>query len=330
MTSSLDASSAPEVAKMETGAIAWTRDVLQPDDGVVAIPDDCLAELDAITRLLKDNPLPTLALRPEDFELPACRTMIANVTDILQRGVGFAILDRLPTNRYSREEAEPLYWLLASMVARPVAQKWDGAMIYDVHDSGLKPGGGVRPDITNVEQNFHTDNSYNFCPPDYVCLFCVQTAKEGGVNRIVSFPAAHNEMRKRHPDLLARLYRPYIFDRQREHAPDAPLTLTHPIFENNDGALLGRLSHFQVINGYKLAGEPMDPEGAAALNALEEIMNDPAMWKDFYFEPGQIQIVDNRRCGHKRTAFLDHPEPNRKRRLIRLWLRNSGRPFYNG
>ena len=248
MTSGVDSNSTPKVAEMETGPIAWTRDVLQPSDGFVTIPHDCLAELDAVVRLLKDNPLPTLALRPEDFDLPACRMLIANVTETLRRGVGFTILDRLPMDRYSREEAEPLYWLLASMVARPVAQKWDGTMIYDVHDSGQKPGGGVRPDITNVEQNFHTDNSYNLCPPDYVCLFCVQTAKEGGVSRIVSFPAAHNEMRKRHPELLARLYRPYIFDRQREHAPDDAQTLNHPIFKCDGGALLGRLSRFQVIN----------------------------------------------------------------------------------
>ena len=30
------------------------------------------------------------------------------------------------------------------------------------------------------------------------------------------------------------------------------------------------------------------------------------------------------------AAFEDHPEPERRRRLVRLWLRNSGRPFYNG
>ena len=102
------------------------------------------------------------------------------------------------------------------------------------------------------------------------------------------------------------------------------------MFESVDGKLLGRLSRFQVMNGYKLANETMDSEGAAALDALESIMNDPTMRKDFHFEPGQIQILDNRRCGHKRTAFLDHPEPERRRRLIRLWLRESGRPFYNG
>jgi alpha-ketoglutarate-dependent taurine dioxygenase len=64
--------------------------------------------------------------------------------------------------------------------------------------------------------------------------------------------------------------------------------------------------------------------------AMEAIMNEPGMGQEFWFEPGQIQIIDNRRIGHKRTAFSDWPEPERKRRLVRLWLRDSGRPFYNG
>jgi alpha-ketoglutarate-dependent taurine dioxygenase len=319
-----------QVADMESGPIAWTRDTLKPDDGFIKIPEVCLQELDIVAQTLTDNPLPTIALKPDFFELDACRDLLDEVRTVLRDGVGFIILDRLPLDRYSIDIARSLYWLLASMVARPVAQKWDGEMIYDVRDTGAKPGNGVRPDITNVEQNFHTDNSYNLCPPHYVCLFCVQTAKEGGISRIVSFPAAHNELKKRHTDLLPRLYEPFLFDRQREHAPNAEKTLYHPIFEHAKDILLGRLSRFQVVNGYKLAHKTLDDDGAAALDALENIMNNPAMWKDFHFQPGQIQIVDNRRCGHKRTGFQDHAEPERKRRLIRLWLRDSGRPFYNG
>jgi hypothetical protein len=41
------------------------------------------------------------------------------------------------------------------------------------------------------------------------------------------------------------------------------------LFEVENGRLLARLSRFQVLNGYKLAGEEIDPEGLAALEALE-------------------------------------------------------------
>ena len=56
----------------------------------------------------------------------------------------------------------------------------------------------------------------------------------------------------------------------------------------------------------------------------------PGMAAQFHFEPGQIQILDNRALGHKRTGFTDWPEPERKRLLIRLWLRDSGGRAYNG
>jgi len=66
------------------------------------------------------------------------------------------------------------------------------------------------------------------------------------------------------------------------------------------------------------------------LEALEEAMRAPGQALNFYFEPGQIQFVNNRLLGHRRTGFRDWPEPERKRLLVRLWLRNWGRPFYNG
>lgn len=38
----------------------------------------------------------------------------------------------------------------------------------------------------------------------------------------------------------------------------------------------------------------------------------------------------DRELAHRRTAFRDWPEPERKRHLVRLWLRDAGRPFYQG
>lgn len=313
-----------------TGPIAWTGNRLAAGAGLIRLSDPCLAELDTVAHTLRENPLPVVALQPGDFNLPACRETMDRVRTELEDGIGFVVLDRLDIAHLGRDVAVGLYWLLAGMVARPVAQKWTGRMVYDVRDSGRKPGNGVRPDITNVEQNFHTDNSYNLCPPDYVVLLCLQGAMEGGTSGVVSLVAAHNEMRRRYPDVLPRLYRPYWFDRQREHAPDDVQVIHHPLFALEEGRLTGRLSRFQVVNGHALAGEPIDAEGEAALDAFESVMNDPALLHEFTLEPGHIQFVDNRRCGHKRTGFRDYPEEERKRHLIRLWLRNKGRAFYNG
>jgi alpha-ketoglutarate-dependent taurine dioxygenase len=309
---------------------AWTRSTLASEDGRLQLGSACLAEVESLATTLRANPLPVLALRPDDFALDHCRRAAARVKAMLDEGPGFAIVDRLPLHGLRREEAVAVFWLLSSLIARPVAQKWDGTLVYDVRDLGRPPGNGVRPDITNAEQSFHTDNSYNLCPPEYVGLLCLHPAMEGGVSRIVSLVSTHNEMRRRHPDLLARLYRAFYFDRQREHAPGDAMVIDHPIFELEGSRLTGRLSRFQVKNGQALAGVPLDAAGEAALEALDDVMSRPEMTVDFHFEAGQIQFVNNRQIAHKRSAFRDWPEPERKRHLVRLWLRNRGRAFYNG
>jgi alpha-ketoglutarate-dependent taurine dioxygenase len=310
--------------------LLWRGDTLSEGAGRIVLPDAVEKELDGVVAALDREPLPLLLLRPDDFELGASRAFMREVKRTIDDGPGFAIVDRLPVERWSADGARAVWWLLASLVARPVAQKWDGTSIYDVTDLGRPPGNGVRPDVTNAEQNFHTDNSYNNVPPHYVGLMCLRTAMEGGVSGIVSFATAHEEMRKRYPELLPRLYRPFYFDRQREHAPDDVMTTHHPMLEDKDGRLLARLSHFQVKNGQKLAGVPLDNEGAAALEAFEAILNEPGMSARFQFQPGQMQLIDNRALGHKRTAFRDWPEPERKRLLVRLWLRDTGSRGYNG
>jgi alpha-ketoglutarate-dependent taurine dioxygenase len=313
------------------GSAAWIGSQLSGDAGVVRLDDEVREEIMGLAATLDDNPLPTLALTPGDFVLPACAKLMGEVATLLKDGPGFVIIDRLPLETLQRETAIKVYWLLAHMVGRPVAQKWTGEMLYSVADlTGKRPGNGIRPDITNAEQNFHNDNSYNLCPPDYVGLLCLRSAKSGGISRVVSLETAHDLLLERHPDLLRRLYRPYRFDRQREHAADAEKTISRPVFTLKGGRLASRLSRYLIEQGYELAGERIDGEGAAALDALTAIIDDPALYREFHFEPGEIQILDNRRLGHKRTAFEDWPEPERKRLLIRLWLRNGGRPFYNG
>jgi alpha-ketoglutarate-dependent taurine dioxygenase len=217
------------------------------------------------------------------------------------------------------------------MVGRPVAQSLDGKMIYDVLDTGRAalPGSGVRPDQTNIELKFHTDNSYNTTPPETVVLLCLRAAKAGGHSRVASFHALHNALVAQRPDVLPRLYRPFWFDRQREfHEGEAPI-FAAPVFTAGE-ELHARFSAHQIRGGYALKGEAIDEAGAAALAALLDLFDDDTLSADFDLEPGQLQFVDNRVLGHARTEFEDHPEPDRRRHLVRLWLRNRGRRAYPG
>lgn len=314
-----------------TGPMVWTRHTLSPTDGFVRVSEECIAELEEVLTTLRRNPYPTLLLQPGDFELTACNAMMERARRELQDGPGFVIIDKLPVERYSVDEARAVYWLLGKLLGRPVAQSHDAKMIYDVKDQGKTFTTSVRGDTTSKNQNFHTDNNYNLCEPHYVALFCLNPAKSGGINSIVSFYSAYNELLARHPvEMVRRLYEPFLFNRQREHAPGDPLILRHPLFSYDGKTLLCKLSRIQIVNGYRIAGLPFDDEGLEALMALDAIMMEEQFNREFFFERGQIQIVDNRRCGHRRTGFIDYEEPERKRHLLRLWLRDTGRPFYNG
>ena len=83
------------------------------------------------------------------------QALMAEIKTTLTDGIGFALIDCLPLRTTGEDLARALLWLIGSMIERPVAQNWAGDMMYDVTDTGR------RPDKTNAEQNFHTENKYN-------------------------------------------------------------------------------------------------------------------------------------------------------------------------
>lgn len=313
------------------GPSVWTRRDVCPEEYRVDLSAGSLDEIRRAADEIRAYPLPTVLRSPGDFDMPMCRREMARVRDMLDIGRRFAIVDRLPMSEMDAAEATAIYWLLSSMVSRPVAQKLDGTMIYDVLDTGQQalPGSGIRPDKTNIEIRFHNDNAYNETPPDYVGLLCLRRAQSGGHSRVISFHTVHNAVRERHPDRLERLYGDFWFDRQREFRPGESPIFAAPVFENA-GELKARFSAHQIGGGYVLRGEPMDRDGEAAIAAMLDIFDEDDLSIDFDLEPGQIQFVDNRALGHSRTAFIDDPDPDRRRHLVRLWLRDRGRRAYPG
>jgi alpha-ketoglutarate-dependent taurine dioxygenase len=256
---------------------------------------------------------------------------MARVRVQLEDGIGFAVVDRLPVERFDRDISRKLYWLLMSMTGRPVAQAWTGTMVYDVLDTGKKStaGSGIRSSKTNGGQSYHCDNTFNL-PPDFVGLLCLQTAKKGGTSGLISLETVYNLLLEEFPEYLPRLYQPFYYDRQGEHAPDDLRWSYKPVFESDGDRINAYFNPRRVEHGYEMRGLEMDDETRRAINALQRVSERSGLGKDFIFERGQIQIVNNKRLAHRRTAFRDWPEPERRRHLVRMWLRDAGRPFYMG
>jgi len=307
----------------------WQRATLDRAEWFRPLPSACLDELSEILRILERNPLDSFLLHPDDYPLAATQDFMRGVRQTLETGCGFAVLDRLPIDAISRDQAKQLYWLLSMMIARPVAQAFKGTMLYDVRDIGLKAGAAVRGDLTNEELNWHSDYGYN-CPPSVVGLLVLRTARSGGVSGVASFGTVHDQMAARCPELLQRLFEPFIWNRAREHPEGDSPTSQHPVFAREGDTLRARYNPFMIAHGQAIAGADLDAPGQAALEMIGTIMGEPALHCEFVLEPGQIQYVANTRVAHRRTTYEDWPDDDRKRHLVRIFLRDRGRRSYQG
>ena len=63
---------------------------------------------------------------------------MATVRRQLDEGIGFAILDRVPVERYGVAENQAIGWLLAQLLGRWWSRSGIGTRLYDVRDSGRR------------------------------------------------------------------------------------------------------------------------------------------------------------------------------------------------
>ena len=313
----------PQLEQPISAPFAWRSSALQRSDWLLSIPDAALAELDDLAGRLSDYDGAIEALDPQDYALEAVAEMMAEVRERLDQGLGFALLDRLPVERWGERSSKAVAWLLTSQLGPVVMQKLDGTRLYEVKDSGAKLGYGVRRSVTNLNQDFHTDGGWLAEAPEIVSLVCLRQARSGGSSRVASLAHAHNEMLARHPRLLARLYGNFLWDRQAEHAPEESKSSLHPVFAWRGGKLIARHYDDYVRKGYQLLERPLDDDGAAALSAMKAIVDEPESWIEFRLESGQIEYVNNHLLAHARGAFEDD-DTGGGRCLLRLWNRRAG------
>jgi Taurine catabolism dioxygenase TauD, TfdA family len=137
--------------------------------------------------------------------------------------------------------------------------------------------------------------------------------------------------------LLEVLYRPYWWGRQGNELPGQSAFYTQPIFADHGGRFFGRYTRTHIRTAELSADvDALGPDEAAALDLIDEICARAEFALTLMFEPGDMQFLNNHLTLHMRTAFTDHPEPARRRHMLRLWLAlpngpelpDSFRPFF--
>ena len=86
----------------------WIGSELNMEDGFFYFNEACLSEIENAITLIRNNPLPLLMLHPSNFYMPRCKKLIDSVFDCLENGFGFCLLDRLPLEDMTVNEAKSI------------------------------------------------------------------------------------------------------------------------------------------------------------------------------------------------------------------------------
>lgn len=308
-------------------AKTWTRASLSPTTWTVPVGDDVKRELQAVVGQLRRQNLPMFMLDPAYFPLAASRAMVGKARQMLDEGHGFTILDRLPMDDWSEDEARRVYWLLARLLSQPVVQTADGMVFREIRNDAPNGDNGAHNDQLLA---FHTDNSGNRCVPNYTSLLALYGAKEGGLSMYCSLYSLCNALAKDAPEQLERLFQPYYHDRQGIQSPGEPDVIWAPAIGYDGQHLSGRFSMNKIPAGYRKAGVTMDNLTRDSLDTVMAVIEQRDLAAKYMVGRGQILIFNNREGLHHREAFKDGDRVEEKRHLVRMWFRKDGLPFFDG
>lgn len=308
------------------GPAAWRGpEMATRTDWIVELGAAEIAELDAAIRHAKATGRALPALRREDFSLPRLAAATDAWLDELDRGRGFLLLRGLPVERWGDADATLAYYGLGLHLGAPVSQNAAGELLGHVRDAGLeKKDPTVRRYRTREPLGFHSDGA------DVIGLLCLRTARSGGTSRLVSSLAVMRELERRRPDLVPALFAPLPFDRNGEEKPGEPPYFLLPPCRVQEDRLRTFYIGWYIRDSQRHTEAPrLTAPQREAIDLLDAIAEDPDFHLDMEFRPGDVQLLKNSVILHARTEFEDHPEPERKRHLLRLWL-TARRAFSDG
>lgn len=322
-------------AEMSTDERAWrTTTIDEPTSWYSSLSEDCFSAFDAWIQHLRcqSRPITEISIHESLFDIPikagvsarsACTECLQPVLTALNAGRGFAIVERLPMERFTIGEAQAIYWVIGQFLGVPFAQNIEGTLLYDVRNTGADVAQGARFSVTNAESSFHVDGAYGNPMPDSVGLLCLHGAKSGGQSQLISAYAIHNELLENYADVLDTLYGLFYFDRRGQFKEGESPTSQFPIFRWDGRELTIRYIHYYIQVGHQSESHALTPDQQKALGVIQTLLHRPDFKVEFSLQPGQILFTNNRWILHNRTAFEDYLEPDLQRHYVRLWLKRK-------
>ena len=291
------------------GEALWRR-----DDWEVRLSDDDVDQLKSAVDGCSDWDVESI--RKEEFQLGALADRLSKVERQLEEGSGFAFVRGLPMDRFDEDRLRRLFWGIAIHLGTPVSQSASGERIFSVADAGYAADDArSRGPNTSRKLSFHTDRC------DVIGFCCHRQARSGGENYIVSSMALYNEIFERRPDLLAVLREPFYYLRHTVDDGNDQPWCRQPVFSFCEGHFAANLLRVLIDRAHAHPDLPdLTPEQIEALDLVESLASDPALHATFRQEPGDMVFLNNWVTLHKRSAFEDWQESERRRHILRIWL----------
>ena len=301
----------------------WSaRDLAGNDDWIVRLDDRDVTGLRAMAADFRqrhgDDANSLLDSNRGDFDLGSFNGKLETIARALKDGKGLVLVRGLPAGELEPIDVAIIYWAIGLYLGVPASNNPDGDMIGHVTDLGKDMSHpNHRGYQTRETMDYHNDQA------NVVGLLCIRTAKQGGESKVVSSISVYNELIRRRPDLLDTLVGDFCWSMMGEVDDGELPYYTSPIFNFLDGYLCTSFGPVHMRKGHALREAPdMSPEQSEAIRTLEEICED--LHYSMELEVGDMQFLNNMVALHTRNGFEDWPEPERKRRLWRLWLTVPG------
>jgi len=284
------------------------------------------AELIGAIAAVESRGLDVVDIRADDFRLPRLGGVLQALRKDLLQGRGFSLLRGFPSEGLTALQRAIGFFGIGAHLGKAVSQNAKGHALGHVADLGFDYSQPTsRGYQTNVRLPYHTDAA------DVVGLLCVRTAKSGGMSSLVSSVTLYNEMLKRRPDLVRVLMGPTHRDRRGEVPPGKGPWYVLPVFNPHQGLMITSYVRSAIRKAQRFSDVPrISPALDEAMDLLDALAESPELHLDMSLEPGDLQFASNHFILHSRTTYEDHPEPERRRHLLRLWLSCEGGPALPG
>jgi len=304
---------------------AWKgSDFAGPQDVAIRLEEHHLDALRSVVARARKAGVGLQELAREHTAMPEIEADLREIRHELMEGRGLVILQGWPIDEMSVDELGIAYWALGTYFGRGVSQSPMGDRLGYVTDVS-KPGTRERGYRSAQELSLHTDSD------DIVGLLCIRQSKAGGLSRVASSVAIYNEIAATRSDLIPVLARGFHYHWFGEQPPGEGIVTSYkvPVFGFAEDKLSCCYLREFIRMAAEATGEVLTDREEEALALFEQTADREDVVFTYRLEPGWASFINNYTTLHSRTGFEDWPEPERKRLLLRLWLKaEPSRPVY--